>query len=59
MLQELEPVEREIVIARIWGNMTFEQVAELVELSVATVYRRYQHSLRQLELKLNGSVKKS
>lgn len=58
MLEELDPMEREIVIARIWGGMSFEQVAELVESSSSTVHRRYQQALAQLELKLSGTVKK-
>ena len=58
MLTELEPTNREIVVARIWGGMSFEQIAELVDSSISTVHRRYQQTLKQLEMKLNGTVKK-
>lgn len=58
MLTELEPTNREIVVARIWGGMSFEQIAELVDSSLSTVHRRYQQTLKQLEMKLSGTVKK-
>ncbi len=52
MLTELEPINREIIVARIWGGMSFEQIAELVECSISTIHRRYQQTLKQLEMKL-------
>lgn len=58
LLAELPPIEREIVVARIWGDMSFEQIAELVERSLSFVYRRYQQTLCELEKKMNGQVKK-
>ena len=58
LLAELPPIEREIVVARIWGDMSFEQIAELVERSLSFVYRRYQQTLCELEKKINGQVKK-
>ena len=58
LLDELESLDREIVVARIWGGLTFEQIAELVEGSTSTVHRRYQQTLKQLELRLNGLAKK-
>jgi RNA polymerase sigma-70 factor (ECF subfamily) len=59
MLTELEPLAREIVIARIWGEMSFEQIAELVEYPVSTVHRRYHQTLKLLEQRLNGQIKKN
>lgn len=56
MLQELDPIQREIVVARIWGNMSLEQIAELVNLSISTVHRRYQQALQSLQLKLSGNA---
>ena len=57
MVAELPALEREIVIARIWGDLSFEQIAELVERSPSFVYRRYQHTLSELEKKFEGQVK--
>src|SRR5579885_2792795 len=36
------PVEtREIIVAHLWGGLTFEQIAQTVGSSAATCYRRY------------------
>ena len=57
MLCELEPLDRELIVARIWGDMSFEQIAELVGRPLTTVHRRYHQTLHLLESKLNGKVK--
>ena len=57
LLSELPALDREIVVARIWGDMSFEQIAELVERSMSFVYRRYQCTLIVLEKKMNGHVR--
>ena len=59
LLSELPALDREIVVARIWGDMSFEQIAELVERSMSFVYRRYQSVLIVLEKKMNGQVRES
>lgn len=47
--------QREIVVARIWGGLTFEQIAEVHEASLTTVYRRYQAGLASLRKLLGES----
>src|SRR5215207_3289925 len=42
---------REIVIAHLWGGLTFEQIAQTVGSSAATCYRRYAAGLAALRLK--------
>jgi RNA polymerase sigma factor (sigma-70 family) len=37
--------EREVIVAHVWGGLTFEQIAELFESSSSTVHRRYQAGL--------------
>ena len=59
LLSKLPALDREIVVARIWGDMSFEQIAELVERSMSFVYRRYQFVLVVLEKKMNGQVRES
>lgn len=44
-LEQLEAESREIVVARLWGNLTFEEIANLLNISASTAYRRYQESL--------------
>jgi RNA polymerase sigma-70 factor (ECF subfamily) len=43
------PVEiREIIVAHLWGGLTFEQIAQAVGSSAATCYRRYAAGLELL-----------
>ncbi len=48
MLQRLPPLEREIVVARIWGELPFDRIADLVEISTSAAHRRYQRALSLL-----------
>lgn len=48
MLQRLPETEREIVVARIWGQLTFDEIAELAGLSRSTVHRQYLSALKHL-----------
>ena len=43
---------REIIVMHVWGSLTFEQIAQAVESSAATCYRRYAEGLEKLRLKL-------
>lgn len=49
LLARLPRLEREIVVARIWGKRSFAEIAELVEQPISTVHRRYQRALADLE----------
>ena len=52
------PVEtREIIVAHIWGGLTFEQIATAVDSSAATCYRRYAAGLDVLRLKLGADTR--
>ena len=44
--------EREVIVARLWGALTFEQIAELAGTSVSTAYRHYQQGIAALREKL-------
>ena len=55
-LAELELSDREIVIARIWGDLTFDQIGELMGISSSSVHRRYQKILTALQARLSGQV---
>ncbi len=48
-LERLEPLEREIVVAHVWGELTFAQIATLVEISSSTAHRHFQHALAKLK----------
>ncbi|MFO0889843.1 MAG: sigma-70 family RNA polymerase sigma factor [Isosphaeraceae bacterium] len=53
LLAELEPDLREVVVARIWGGLTFEQIAALQGCSLTTAHRRYQSGLAGLQERLD------
>ena len=48
-LQLLPSDLREIVIARLWGGLSFEEVGKLVNLPSATAWRRYDEALDLLK----------
>lgn len=47
-LGELPAETREIIVAHLWGGLTFEQIAQAVGSSAATCYRRYAAGLETL-----------
>jgi RNA polymerase sigma factor (sigma-70 family) len=48
LLAELPLELREVIVARLWGGLTFEEIACLVGCSLPTAHRRYQTGLAQL-----------
>jgi RNA polymerase sigma-70 factor (ECF subfamily) len=53
-LAELPLDQREVIVARIWGGLTFEEVARLTGCSLPTAHRRYQAGLAALRERLKG-----
>ena len=47
-LAQLPLEQREAIVAHLWGGLTFEQIADLVASSPATVWRRYNAGLAAL-----------
>lgn len=54
-LAALDKVDREIVVARIWGQLGWVQIGELVNRPVSTIHRRYTHALQILKTQLSQS----
>lgn len=48
MLHQLPALEREVVVARIWGELSFEEIGELVSISSSAAHRRYRKALALL-----------
>lgn len=48
-LDKLESPEREVVVAHIWGQLTFDQIAEATGSSKATAWRAYQAAIKKLQ----------
>jgi RNA polymerase sigma-70 factor (ECF subfamily) len=47
-LEVLEKTLKEILIAKIWGGLSFEEIGRLMGFSTATAFRRYETALKQL-----------
>lgn len=58
-LRGLPPEQREVIIAHLWGGLTFEQVAELVGCSASTAHRWYMAGLSSLRERLGQSCRTS
>jgi RNA polymerase sigma factor (sigma-70 family) len=53
-LSELPLEQRELIVARIWGGLTFDELAGVAGCSLPTVHRRYQAGLDALRERLEG-----
>jgi RNA polymerase sigma-70 factor (ECF subfamily) len=51
-LKKLPLEAREIVVMRIWGELGFAQIAEILQISVSTVHTRYTAALAQMRIEL-------
>ena len=44
--------QREVVVARTWGGLNYEQIADLADCSISTAHRRYEAGLAALRKRL-------
>ncbi len=51
-LQHLPDEQREVIVARLWGCLSFEDIAEAVGCSASTAFRRYSAGLDALRKEL-------
>lgn len=54
-IESLSATEREVVIAKVWGRLTLEQIAQLMGTSKSTVHRQYEAALAVLRERLGVS----
>jgi RNA polymerase sigma-70 factor (ECF subfamily) len=47
-LETLPSADREVIVARVWGGLSFQQIAELIGTSDSTAHRRYETALGKL-----------
>jgi RNA polymerase sigma-70 factor (ECF subfamily) len=59
LLAELPLEQREVIVARIWGGLTFQEVARLAGCSLPTAHRRYQTGLAALRERLSDPCTKT
>lgn len=57
-MEQLDAELREVLIARIWGQLSLDEVGRLCGISTATAFRRYQAALETLRSMLNSSCEK-
>ncbi len=55
LLAELDPETRGIVVARVWGGLTFEEIGEAEGCSSTSAHRRYSAGLARLHERLERS----
>lgn len=58
-LKELDTDLREIITARIWGELSFEHIAELIGISSSTAHRRYAEGLQLLRTAMGATCPKN
>ena len=54
-LGTLSEEHREVIVARIWGGLSFEQIADVIGASTSSAHRRYEAGLRALREMLVGA----
>lgn len=54
-LQTLAEEQREVIVARVWGCLSFEQIAEVVGTSRSSAHRRYESAMQALRERLGLS----
>jgi RNA polymerase sigma-70 factor (ECF subfamily) len=55
-LLRLSDEQREVVVMRIWGGLTFSQIGEVLSVSPSTADTRYRSGLKHLHLELDEKV---
>jgi RNA polymerase sigma factor (sigma-70 family) len=58
-LADLPPEHSELIVMRIWGEMTFTRIAEITGESVSTVHAHYMTALETLRKKMVTHVRQT
>jgi len=56
VLRELPEEQREVIVLRIWGQMSFDEAAETLGISPKTAASRYRYGLLKLRMQFNPTV---
>jgi RNA polymerase sigma-70 factor, ECF subfamily len=54
-LEKLPPLYREVITLKIWGELTFSQIAEALHIPANTAASRYRYALQDLKKQMCGS----
>ncbi|HEX7377143.1 MAG TPA: sigma-70 family RNA polymerase sigma factor [Pirellulales bacterium] len=55
-LDALPPEQREVIVARLWGGLSFQEIAELVGTSSSSAHRWYEAGLTALRERMEKNV---
>jgi RNA polymerase sigma factor (sigma-70 family) len=55
LLTALSEQQRELVVLRIWGQLTLEQISEIVGQPVSTLWSRYRAALKHMRARLENA----
>jgi RNA polymerase sigma-70 factor, ECF subfamily len=55
-LAGLPPEQREVIVLKIWHDMTFDAIGRLFEVSPHTIAGRYRYGLNKMRLRLKGKT---
>jgi RNA polymerase sigma-70 factor (ECF subfamily) len=58
-LRRLAEGHREVVVLRIWGELGWAQIAQIMQLSVSTVFERYRVALAELRIAMEKPCEKN
>jgi RNA polymerase sigma-70 factor (ECF subfamily) len=53
-LESLPAEQREVIIARLWGGITFEQFGQIAGCSASSAHRRFEAGIEELRKKLGA-----
>jgi RNA polymerase sigma-70 factor (ECF subfamily) len=59
LLRELSDDKRQIVVMRIWGDLGYAQIAQLMQLSTSAIHDRYRQALTELRNTLEKPCRKT
>lgn len=55
-LESLPTEQREVIVARLWGGLSFQEIADLVGTSSSSAHRRYEAGLTALRERMEKNV---
>ena len=55
-LEQLAGEQREVIVARHWGGLSFEQIADVVGCSASTAFRRYTAGVEELRKQMGVAI---
>ena len=55
-LADLPREQREVIVLKIWHQYTFEEIADLIEISPNTAAGRYRYGLQKIKARLKGTT---